>query len=260
MQDREQRLVFGEVAELYERHRPGYPEAAFDRIMEFGQLHAGDRVLEVGAGTGRATLPLAGRGLQVTALEPSPEMARIARRSTAGYPGVLVEESAFEPWPLPDQPFAVVVSAQAWHWLDPEIRFGKAHQALRPDGGLALLWNRDNAGGDGQDVVASAIEAVYQREAPNLGARVPSNTAEDRQAEIETDGLFGEIQSDEYLWSVTYSTEEYLGLLQTQSDHRLLDPAVLGGLLEGIAGVLAGHGDVIQQKYRTDLYLARRLE
>lgn len=259
MGEREQRLVFGEVAELYDHYRPGYPEAAFDRIMDFGRLAAGERVLEIGGGTGRATLPLAARGLLVKSLEPSAEMARVARRNTASLPGVVVEEMSFEPWPLPDHRFALVISAQAWHWVDPEIRLAKAHRALRAEGCLALIWNSDNSPSAGGDVVADAIEAIYRREAPSLGARVPSNTTADRQAEIEESALFGDVERDEYSWSVTYSTEEYLGLLQTQSDHRVLEPAALGRLLEGVAGVLAEYGEVIQQQYRTDLYLARRI-
>jgi ubiquinone/menaquinone biosynthesis C-methylase UbiE len=65
-QGRKQPLVFGEVAELYDQYRPGYQEVVFDRVVEFGELRPGDPALEGGCGTGRATLPLAARGLAVS--------------------------------------------------------------------------------------------------------------------------------------------------------------------------------------------------
>ena len=75
----EQRLVFGEVAEQYDRARPSYPDELFDAIIEHGGLHAGDAALEIGAGTGKATRGFVARGLAVHALEPSPGMARVLR-------------------------------------------------------------------------------------------------------------------------------------------------------------------------------------
>ena len=73
---RQQRLVFGEVAELYDRARAGYPEALIDDVISFA---GGDgpslRALEVGAGTGKATVGFASRDLEILALEPSADMA-----------------------------------------------------------------------------------------------------------------------------------------------------------------------------------------
>jgi SAM-dependent methyltransferase len=255
---RERRLVFGEVAELYDEYRPAYPEVAFESLMEFAGLKAGDRALEVGCGTGRATVPLANRGLLVTALEPSPEMAQVARRNTAGLSGVLVEETSFESWRLPSQPFALVTSAQAWHWVEPEVRYQKAHRALGPGGCLALIWNTGEPARAGDRALEDEIEAVYQRETPTLTARVPSDLDEDRRSEIESSGLFDEVRREIYPWSTVYSADHYLGLLQTQSDHRLLDPAVRERLLSGIAKVLAAHDNQLPQNYRCCLYLARR--
>jgi len=254
---RAQRMVFGEVAELYDRCRPGYPDDVFDRILEFGRLGAGDAVLQLGCGTGRATLPLAAKGLWVTALEPSAEMAQVATRRTGGLAGVKVVKASFEDWPLPAEPFRLVTSAQAWHWLEPAVRFVKAHDALSAHGTLALIWNsasRIDAGAG----LEEEIEDVYRREAPGLAARVPGESDVDRRLEIEASGLFFDVEREIYPWSITYSTDEYLGLLQTQSDHRLLEPDTRERLLTGIAEALADHGNVVPQAYFTFLYLARR--
>lgn len=257
-QRREQRLVFGEVAELYDQYRPGYPEVVFDRVVEFRELRPGDPALEVGCGTGRATLPLAARGLSVTALEPSPGMARVARQKTRDLVGVRVEEASFEDWALPREPFRLVTSAQAWHWVRPEVRLIKAREALGDGDCLALFWNSALNQGHTNSGLEEAINDVYRREAPHLVAGVPGEVDVDRRLEIEASGLFVDVIREDYPWSTTYTATHYLGLLQTQSDHRLLEPAVRGRLLDGVATVLAAHGDAIDQSYCNCLYLARR--
>jgi SAM-dependent methyltransferase len=256
-QCREQRLVFGEVAELYDRYRPGYPDAVFDRIMRFGELDPGVPGLEVGCGTGRATVPLAARGLRLTALEPSSKMARVAIQNTKGMVGVRIVEASFEDWLLPREPFRVVTSAQAWHWIQPEVRFIKAHEALGVRGCLALFWNIATQI-EPRDGLQRAIEDAYRREAPGLVAQVPGERSLDRGLEIEDSGLFIDITREVYPWATTYPAVHYLGLLQTQSDYRLLEPAVRTRLLQSLASVLADHGNQVPQGYCTFLYLARR--
>src|SRR5271170_4393101 len=115
MDDR-RRLSFGGVAELYDRSRPSYPPALVDAVLEFAGAGEGDRALEVGAGTGKATVLFAERGLHVVAIEPSADMAEIARRNTAAYENVTIEETEFERWRPDGREFRVLFSGQAWHW------------------------------------------------------------------------------------------------------------------------------------------------
>ncbi|MGA9919792.1 MAG: class I SAM-dependent methyltransferase [Candidatus Dormiibacterota bacterium] len=177
---REQRLVFGEVAEFYDRYRQRYPDAAFARIVEYGREGADDAVLELGCGTGRATVALVAKGLSVTALEPSAEVARLATQRTERLVGVSVVEASFEDGLQPKEPVLLVTSAQAWHWLDPAVRSVKAHDALGAIGSLALLWNVAT-GVDASDGLEEQIEDVYRREAPGLTGRVPGESDLDRR-------------------------------------------------------------------------------
>ena len=89
--ERDQGTVFGEVAQQYDEARPGYPDAVFDQILDFGALDAGAEAVEVGAGTGKATMAMRDRGVEVHALEASPEMAAVLRTK-----GVDVEVTHFE--------------------------------------------------------------------------------------------------------------------------------------------------------------------
>jgi SAM-dependent methyltransferase len=258
---RKQNTVFGEVAELYDKARPGYPEALADDVLEFVGLDS-PRILEVGAGTGKATVLFAARGLEVVGIEPSADMAAVARRRCKDFPRVSIHGETFEEWRVTAELFDVIAAAQAWHWVSPEIRYSKADQVLRPLGILAVFWNRplweDSA-------LRGAIDEVYERRAPALKAREPGfpglsqpQADRERAQEIEASGLFGPVTERSYRWARTYSVAEYLQLLETQSDHRMLPESERDTLLAGVGEVIEGAGGRLTMAYVTRLYLARR--
>jgi SAM-dependent methyltransferase len=113
--DRRERLraSFDKAAELYDRARPRYPAALFEDLADLTGIGPGSRVLEIGPGTGQATLPLAERGCRVVAVELGPDLAAVARRNLARFPTVEVVTAAFEDWPLPSEPFDLVLAATA---------------------------------------------------------------------------------------------------------------------------------------------------
>src|SRR5262245_2416738 len=109
--------TFDEVAELYDRARPGYPEALFDTLLAETGLTTDDALLEIGSGTGKATLPFAQRGYTVHCLEPGRNLAAVAARNLSAYPHVTIETVRFEDWPVLEQRYGLVYSAQAFHWI-----------------------------------------------------------------------------------------------------------------------------------------------
>jgi SAM-dependent methyltransferase len=260
---REQRLVFGEVAELYDRARPGYPDALVDDVISFaGAAGAELRAVEVGAGTGKATVSFAARGVQILAIEPSPAMAAVARRNCEQFPGVRVEETSFEDWPAPAGAFGLVYSAQAWHWVSPDVRDRKAAQVLAPGGALAMFWHRVRwqAGQMRDD-----LERLYDRLAPDLIAQRPTfpgltpNPGDGMVTEeIRKTGLFQDVTRREYPSSAAFTADSYVSLLMTQSGHRMLSEERRAELLDGVRAVIAAHGGQIEVPDATLLAMARR--
>jgi ubiquinone/menaquinone biosynthesis C-methylase UbiE len=130
----EQALVFGQVADVYGRSRPGYPVAAVNWLVG-GPPH---RVLDLGAGTGKLTASLAAAGHDVFAVDPSPQMLAVLR---SAIPGAVALEGRAEAIPLPDSDVDTVVVAQAFHWFDHAAAVPEIARVLRPGGRLALVWN-----------------------------------------------------------------------------------------------------------------------
>ncbi|WP_062210617.1 class I SAM-dependent methyltransferase [Streptomyces sp. NBRC 109706] len=131
---------FNAVAAEYAAARPDYPPTHYDAVEELlGRPLTGLRVLDVGAGTGKATRALAERGARVTAVEPGAEMA--AQLRAAG-PGVGLVRGNGDALPFADSSADLITYAQAWHWTRPEVALPEALRVLRPGGALALWWNR----------------------------------------------------------------------------------------------------------------------
>jgi SAM-dependent methyltransferase len=217
------KVTFESVADRYHAARPDYPEELFDELVAAASLLPGARLLEVGCGTGKATLPLAERGFAITALELGPDLAATAQGNLAGYELVDVVQQAFETWQPPDgDGFDLVYSATAWHWIDPAAGYLRAWQALRPGGHLAV-WAAEHVlpVADG-DPFFRQIQDVYDE----IGEGVPPGTEfpvpgsiRTHVAAIEGSGLFAVTRAREFIWSRQYTAEEYIALLGTFSGH-----------------------------------------
>lgn len=125
---------FGKAADAYQRGRPEYPESAVEWLVP----RRARRVLDLGAGTGKLTRPLADAGLKVTAVEPS---ERMRDQLTDAVPGARVLAGSAENIPLEDGSVDAVVVGQAWHWFDPARAVPETARVLAPGGTLALAWN-----------------------------------------------------------------------------------------------------------------------
>src|SRR5262245_47325045 len=154
------RTSFDEVAILYDEVRPAYLDVVIDDIAQFAGLGSPSRILEIGCGTGQITLPFAVRGHQILALEPGKALAALATRKCAPFANVRVEQVRFEDWEVADQIFDLVLSTQAFHWIEPYAGCRKAATILRSGGTIALVWNNDVS----QDTpFYKATQPIYDR-------------------------------------------------------------------------------------------------
>jgi SAM-dependent methyltransferase len=257
---REQRLVFGEVAELYDRARPSYPTALVDDLVALADQVAAPgtgRVLDVGCGTGKATVLLAARGLGGVGVEPDPDMAALAQRNLAAFARWEVEKAEFEALFPPERgPFDVITCGQAWHWLDPSRRFQHASRLLRPGGWLALFWNRTTTD---TSEIRGAIDAVYAETFPTLSPHGYLTAGQPPAGDPPPESGFVDGTWRVFRWMARYTTAEWLELVQTYSDHRMLPAADREILLQRLAAVIDARGGTFDHPYDCWLWSARRL-
>jgi SAM-dependent methyltransferase len=221
--DRERlRVTFDSAAARYQQARPEYPEALYEELIRATGAGAGSTALEVGCATGKATLPLARRGLAITGLELGAALAAEARRNLAGFPAVEVVHDSFETWRPPrPRAYDLVFAATAWHWIDPAVGYRRARELLRPGGHLAI-WDQWHVFPEGGDPIFRELQAVYDEIGEGLppGALYarPGQTP-DRRAEIEATGLFEDLVVRRFDWEVSYDADGYIALLDTFSNH-----------------------------------------
>jgi SAM-dependent methyltransferase len=231
--------VFDEVAAEYDRNRPTYPDELVDHACKVAGIGSGDRVLEVGCGSGQLTRSLVARGLHVAGLEPGVQLISLAEQNLEGLGGVEFVNARFEDAQLPRRHFQAVFSASAFHWVDPEVSWQKAADVLVPDGTLALIQYcglqaqrsiRD------QEALLSALTRIAPEIAANwpayrdLGATVAG--AEERRENVsevwawlgshdvagpQASSLFSDVQTAAVPTPMEQTADELNALLRTAS-------------------------------------------
>ncbi len=253
------RSTFDAVATLYDEARPGYPERLFDDLASLSGTGPG--ALEIGCGTGQATLPLAQRGYRLLGVELGANLAASARTKLADYPNARVLACSFEEWLPEEGVFDLVVSATAFHWVDPQVRYRKSAQALRADGSLALIWNRPDPEGSSEGF-AKALADVHRREAPELAPerRPPRlDWDPDKSGEIERSGFFQRPEERVYRFAVAHDAESYLRMLGTFSSQRALDEGTRRRLFLAVGRLIdEEYGGHVVEGYRSELYVSRK--
>ena len=229
---------FDSVAAEYDRVRPGYPDSLVDEACERAGLGPGSRVVEVGCGTGKLTVALVERGLQVEAVDPGAAMVEVARGRLADAP-VRFHVAPFAEVDLPERSFEAVFSATAFHWIDPAVGWAKAARLLRSGGVLALLTHV--GGGTELDAEYVAAWRAVLPEAAEWVARDPETLragAEERRGNVsavwswlthhelsEPDAadLFADVRISMTRIDQEETTEQSLALTRTTSCYLGLD-------------------------------------
>lgn len=215
MSDARQRLArtFECAAEEYDAARPSYPDELFDDLVALADLHPGQRLVEIGCGTGKATRAMLERGFIVDCIEIGTGLAARARCNLDGLP-VQIHLAPFETWEPGRDDFDLVYAATAWHWLDPELRYRKAHRLLLPGGHLAF-WSALHAFPDDVDPFFVEIQEIYDAIGEPEGSwpPPPPDQVPDDHAEIQASGLFDGVSVRRYVWETDYTTEQYIALL-----------------------------------------------
>jgi SAM-dependent methyltransferase len=212
------KVDFGRTAADYARHRAGFPEQLFARLAALGIGRAGQRVLDLGSGTGSLARGFARRGARVTALDLSVDLLAQAR-ALAADEGVDIETvcAPAEDSGLPDAAFEAVAAGQCWHWFDRPRAAAEARRLLVPGGMLAIChFDWLPLPGTVPGTVVAATEALIEAHNPawTLGGgdgRYPAWAAD------AADAGFGAIECIDFEISVPYGHEAWRGRIRASA-------------------------------------------
>ncbi|MER3436044.1 MAG: SAM-dependent methyltransferase [Leptolyngbya sp. ERB_1_1] len=239
--DLEQRKVwYSPVVEAYDRARPRYPKLLIQRVVEVAQLSAGSKILEVGCGSGVATVDFARLGYAIDAVEPNLEFCRLAEQHCAAYPQVKIIPQTFEEWQVEHGKFQIVLAANAWHWISSDIKYVKASEALQNKGALVLLWNMSL---EPSREVHQVLNEVYQQIAPSIAPQYEGKETQEEILQglgklIGDSGLFDSPVTESIACEQTYDVERYLALLSSYSQYIALDAFMREALFSGLRSAI----------------------
>jgi ubiquinone/menaquinone biosynthesis C-methylase UbiE len=216
---------FARSADAYDRARPEYPADAIAWLATRLGLRAGRTVLDLAAGTGKLTRPLAATGASVVAVEPLAEMrARIGgtARALAG---------TAEAIPLGDASVDAVTVGQAFHWFDGPAALAEIHRVLRPGGALALVWNRRPL----EDPVHAAIAQIIE---PYRGD-APAHRSGSWRAAFADTALFGALEERTFPHVVRHDAGALADRVGSTSFVAALDDGRRGEVLAAVRALAA---------------------
>lgn len=238
---RELRLAFDDQAERYDASRPRFAGQVVERLIATADLRPGDWLVEVGAGTGQLTEALLEADLRVVAVEPGPNMAALLAGRFVDRAGFRVVNALFEDFDDAGGTFAAVVSANAFHWVDPAVSYAKAARLLRPGGHLGLIWNfpiiadADLQGRLNAEAFADEL-ADFRREPHDYVQTLEPRLADGR-AERAASGVFEEptwtLLTEHLVWTV----DDYVGFVSSLANGVATSETINRRLRQVLAGI-----------------------
>lgn len=254
--------TFDTSVDLYEKYRDCYVDEIYRDVFRYKPIDSSSSLVEVGIGTGHATLPFVQTGASVTAVEYGKNLAAFCRVKFRDYPNLTVVNQKFEDYTCADGTIDLVYSASAFHWIPEETGYTKVYSMLKPGGVFARFAN--HPGYDPENsALFDAIQEVYKAYAPyrqkpySRPVLYSEQNAKDRALVAEKYG-FTDIAYKMYHSTRTFTADEYIGLLGTYSDNIAMDERFRMRFFEEIRQVIFSFGGSITIFDTLDLQLARK--
>ena len=251
---------YSPAAEAYDQVRPRYPQDLIRQVIDIVQLSSDSKILEIGCGPGTATVGFTELGSSILCLEPNPDFYQLAQRNFQQYPQIKIQNLSFEEWTLETEKFDAVLAATSFHWIPSDVGYPKAAQALRKNGYLILLWNKQL---QPSYEVYQNLSEIYQAHAPTLDRYEDKETQENilqGLGQIVIDSgqfknlVFGHINTE-----LTYTVDEYLALLNTYSPYLQLAPQNKEALFKGLRKrIESDFGGSLQLSYMSAFHIAQK--
>lgn len=267
MKEKEYDDSFEKDSVNYNNARPGYPKELYEDIMKFSNILKEDRILEIGAGSGIATIELAKFSSNIVVLEPGEGLINIAKSNLSEYKNIEYICDIFENCDFKEKSFDKIISATAFHWLDKETKFMNSHRYLKDNGYLILFWNsfcvKDND--LTKEINKLHSEYVYNTNYvedetnTNVNVKVLEKIIK-REKEMLDNDYFYILHLQRYMIDYIYNSQSYIELLNTFPDVVKLDSKVKEKFFDKIEKSIIRNGGKIKIPVQTSLYILKKKE
>lgn len=167
---------FGRTALDYARYRTVFPPELFTRLAELNVGLPGQRIVDLGTGTGVLARGFAAAGCRVTGVDIAPEMLEQAQDAGVTYRVAPAEDTG-----LPAHAWDVVSAGQCWHWFDQPRAVAEARRLL-VDGGALVICSRDYLPGS----VSAASDELVLAYNPGWSMATGTGSHPDVPGHVET--------------------------------------------------------------------------
>lgn len=256
----ERKKTFNDIANEYEKNRPTYPAKLFKDIVQYADLDKNDRIIEIGSGTGKATEGFVNIGYNnITCVELGSELIALTQEKFKNEKTINFVHGSFEEANIKSNDYDLAISATAFHFVDPKVGYPKVHRILKKGSSLAFFWTVHV---QEYDEIYNQIRELYKKYAPELNDEkmpTPEEDIYDIGKNIKATELFSSLEIKKYKWMHTYTSDEYVGLLNTHSRHRILEKEKREPLLKEIKQIIDNNGGKIEKQCLVALFLGKKI-
>lgn len=251
--------MFNLAADYYDKFRPSYPVEIIDLLTRKTGISAGSNLMEIGAGSGKATELIKDSGYHICCIEPGKDLVAKGMIKFSDNPMIKYECTRFENYDAAKNFYDVIFAAQAFHWVPQPIGYIKCAQALKDNGYLAPFWNMYITFENEVDKELLEISRKYG----GLADFLSEDECEIRITSIVSDiidsGLFKEPKVYRHMWKQTYTADEYYGFALTSNSFLQKSKEEKENAFKDLVNLANRHGGIIERPYLCVLYLAQKL-
>ena len=245
---------FDKSAGDYLKSRSEYPIELIKYIIEAANLRSDSQILEVGCGSGQATIEFAARGYNIIAIDPAKQALELLAERCQKFPNVSLQQATFETFESPDSVFDLIISAQAFHWVEPTVVAKKMYPLLRPSGHVMLFWHMQDVEIGSPQAQLQALNSRYFDSYPTMNPPEYSREFLDAMIQILCqDPRIREPLVKEYIWERTYERADFLSLYRSWSRYAILSDSVKEQIEEDLEKHLDSLFSKPATQYRTCL-------
>lgn len=254
---------FDTVGENYEKFRPSYVPELYREIFASCSLNSRSQVLEIGIGTGQATLPFLAVGCQLTAIEPGMNLANVCKEKFSNYPNLHIITGKFEDISLSEASYDLIYSATAFHWIPEVLGYPKVYSLLQENGLFAQFANHPDPYIENPEL-GPELNRLYEKYFysfwKNKKIKFSGFTEEKAKVKAETAKKYGFQDCRYFLFRRirTFSAKEYVGLLSTYSDHIAIKERIRTEFFSNIEETINRYGETIKIRDTLELQLCTK--